>query len=188
MANCQSGNAIRDSAVSMARSAMIHRLMKYGPDETLNTAPAREIMGLLIFTNGLMAEYLMRIAYFRSIIEGDHAVYEAINGTQFIAECRAWYWQIVEAMMGKSPEPEAVTAWLEKATGEELSIARLIICRVYPDLALLSWLDDVPETLPRLAAEIGKVICTDKLKHGAMKAWLRDHLAVRYCVPEGTWP
>jgi len=78
--------------------------------------------------------------------------------------------------------------WLEAAKGEELSVARLIICRVYPDLAQLAWLEDVPETVPRLAAEILKVIATDKSRHGAVKAWLRDHPEVRFSVPEDTWP
>jgi len=188
VAHCNTGHQVRDSAVHMARSAIIHRLMKFGPDETLNNVSAREIMALMVFVNGWMAEYLMRVAYFRAIIEGDHEVYEHINTTLFIPEVRAWYWQIVEAMMGKAPDPEAVTVWLENAKGEELSMARLIICRVYPDLAQLTWLDDCPKHIPRIAAEMLKIISTDAMKHGAVKAYLRDHPEVRYSVPEGVLP
>jgi hypothetical protein len=187
-AHCNTGHSVRDSAVHMARSAIIHRLMKYGPDETLNACSAREVMALLVFVNGCMAEYLMRVAYIRAIIEGDHEVYEHLNTTLFIADHRAWYWQIVEAMLGQAPDPQAVTVWLENAKGEELSVARLIICRAYPDLAALTWLDDVPASTPRLAAEIAKVIASDPRKHGAVKAYLRNHPEVRYSVPEGDLP
>lgn len=188
VARQSTGHSVRDASVYMAKSALIHRLLKFGPDETLNRCSAREIMELMIFVNGLAAEWLMRVAYIRSIIEGDHEIYEYINTTLFIADLRAWYWQLTEALMGRAPDPAGVTVWLENMRGEELSVARLIICRLYPDLALLSWLDDVPEATPRLAAEICKVIAQDRIKRGAVKAYLRDHPAVRYSVPEGDLP
>jgi hypothetical protein len=186
--HCNTGHPVRDSAVAMARSAIIHRLLKFGPDETLNTCSAREIMALLVYTNALLAEYLMRVAYIRAIIEGDHEVYEQLNKTLFITDLRAWYFQLVEALLGKAPNPEQVTVWVENMKGEELSVARLIICRVYPDLALLTWLDEVPEQFPRIAAEIAKVIASDKSKHAALKAFLRGRPDVRYSVPEGELP
>jgi hypothetical protein len=186
--HCAAGHPIRDSAVAMARSAIIHRLLKFGPDETLNTCSARDLMALLLYTNALLAEYIMRTAYIRAIIEGDHEVYEQLNKTLFITDLRVWYFQLVEALLGRAPVPEQVTVWVENMKGEELSVARLIICRVYPDLALLTWLNDVPEQTPRIAAEIAKVLATDKSKHGALKAYLRDHPEVRYSVPAGELP
>ncbi len=186
--HCHDENPVRQAAQGMADSAIVHRLLKFGPDETLNTCSARDLMRLLVFTNGLCAEYLMRVAYIRSIIEGDHAIYEHFNTTLFLPDLRAWYWQLVEALMGQAPNPQMVTTWLENAKGEELGVARLIIARLYPDLALLIWLDDVPTETPRLAAELARVIAQDKRKHAALKAYLREHPAVKYSLPDGALP
>ena len=188
VANCGAGHPVRQSAVHMARSAIIHRRMKFGPDETLNRCSAREVMGLLVFVNGCMAEYLMRVAYIRAIIEGDHEVYEYFNTTLFIADHRAWYWKIAEALMARAPDPKEVEDWIAAMKGEELSVARLIICRTYPDLARLHWLEDVPAHIPRLAAELLLVIAQDPRKREAVRAYLRGRPEVRYALPEGVWP
>jgi hypothetical protein len=176
--HCNAGHPVRNSALSMARSTIVHRLLKYGPDDTLNTCTARDLMGLLIFVNGALAEYLMRVAYIRSLIEGDHEVYEHLNTTLFIPDLRAWYWQIAEAMLGRHPDPQAVTVWVENMRGEEKSLARLIIARIFPDTTNLTWLDDVPENLPRLAAELIKTMATPERK-AAIESYLRTHPRVR---------
>lgn len=184
--HCFDTNPVRKSAYTMSLSAIAHRLLKYGPDESLNTLTSRDLMCLLIYTNGLMAEWLMRIAYFRAIIEGEHEIYEYFNTTLFIAECRAWYWQLVEAIMGRAPNPAAVTIWLADMRGEELAVARLIISRVYPDLADISWLNDISDMTTvsgaRLAAELCSILLTKKDYKAAVERFLREHPHVRYAI------
>jgi hypothetical protein len=189
---CADPDPVRRAAVHMALSAIAHRMMKYGPDESLNACSSRELMVLLLFLNGPLAEYVMRVAYFRSIIEGEHTIYEQFNSALFIPECRAWYWTIAEAVMARAPDPEAVTVWLENMRGEEKSVARLVIARCYPDVAHIDWLADVPDqTQPqnaRLAAELCHVLLTKPSYVPLVKNYLRTHPHVRYAVPEDRWP
>ncbi len=190
-ANCLDQNPVRRGSYSMAMSAIAHRLLKYGPDESLNNLTSRDLMALLIYLNGSMAEWVMRLAYFRSIIEGEHAIYEHFNETLFIPECRAWYWTIAEAMMARSPDPEAMTVWLENMTGEEKATARLVIARVFPDTAHIDWLADLPDTRPapmaRLGAELALILQEKREYRPLIQRFLREHPHVRYAVPEHRW-
>ena len=189
--HCIERDPVRRGAYSMAISHLAHCLIKYGPDERLNNLQARDLMALLIYTNGSMAEYVMRLAYFRAIIEGDHAIYEHFNQTLFIPECRAWYWTLAEAMMARSPDPEAITVWLENMTGEEKATARLVIARVYPDTAHIDWLSDIPDTRPapmaRLAAELALILMQKKEYIPVLKKFLRERPHVRYAVGDERW-
>jgi hypothetical protein len=182
--NCATGHPVREAAYRMALSHLAHCLIKYGPDERFNNLTSRDLMNLLSFTNGLTAEYLMRTAYFRSIIEGDHAVYEHFNTTYFLSECRAWYWKLCEALMARAPDPQEVTTWLENMQDEEKSVARLIIARIYPDLAHISWLDDLPETTTAPGAKLASQLChilAQKTEYQpALERFLREHPHVRY--------
>ncbi len=190
-ANCLDKDPVRKGSYSMAMSAISHRLIKYGPDESLNNLTSNDLMALLMYLNGAVAEYVMRLAYFRSIIEGEHAIYEHMNTTLFIPECRAWYWTIAEAMMGKAPDPEAMTVWLENMTGEEKGTARLIIARVFPDTAHIDWLSEINETktapMARLAAELALILKEKKAYHDVLKMYLRQRPHVRYAVGEQRW-
>jgi hypothetical protein len=181
--HCGAGHPVRDSSYRMAISSLGHRLLKYGPDETLNNLTARDICSLLLYTNGRMAEYLMRVAYFRALIEGDHEVYEQFNTTLFIPECRAWYWKLSEALMSKAPDPDEVTRWLEGMTGEERGVAHLICGRVYPDLAHISWLDGLEtRSTPgaRLAAELCGMLLQKPEYKAAVERFLRENPHVKY--------
>jgi hypothetical protein len=181
--HCMPGHPIRDSAYSMAMSALAHRLLKYGPDESTNNLTARDLCVLLLFSNGKVAEYLMRTAYFRAIVEGDHEVYEHFNMTLFVPECRAWYWKLSEALMSKAPDPDEVTQWLEGMTGEERGVAHLICGRVYPDLAHISWLDGLEtRSTPgaRLAAELCQMLLQKPEYKAAVERFLRENPHVRY--------
>ncbi len=181
--HCGAGHPVRDRAVSMALSALAHRLLKYGPDETLNNLRARDLCALLIYLNGPTAEYVMRTAYFRAIVEGDHEIYEHFNATLFVPECRAWYWKLCEALMAKAPDPAEVTTWVEAMTGEERGVAHLIIGRVYPDLAHLSWLDGLEtRSAPgaKLAAELCRILLEKPEYKAAVDRFLRERPHVRY--------
>lgn len=178
IAHCTDPHPVREAAAGMARSAIVHRLLKYGPDESLNVCSARDLLALLVYVNGPVAEYVLRTAYIRAIVEGDHEVYEHLNTTPFIPDVRAWYWQLVEAMLGKAPDAEMATAWLQNMRGEELSVARLILARAYPDLAHPDWLADIPENVPRLAAELCLLLIP---KHReAVVGYLREHPEALY--------
>jgi hypothetical protein len=189
--HCLDPHPVRRSAYQMAMSAICHRLIKYGPDEVLNGLSSRDLMCLLIYINGQVAEYVMRTAYFRAIVEGEHDIYEHFNQTLFIPECRAWYWTIAEAMMARSPDPEAVTAWLENMSPEEKATARLIIARVYPDTAHIDWLGQVPDPekppMARLAAELALILKQKKEYLSVLKTYLREHPHVRFAVPDERW-
>ncbi len=182
---------VRRAAVSMAMSAVAHRLLKFGPDASLDAMSARELIQLLMYTNGPLAEFLMRVIYFRALIEGDHPIYEHLNTTLFIPECRAWYWTIAEALMARAPNPDEVTTWLENMRGEEKSTARLIVARVYPDVAHIDWLHDLPDTtqpqLARLGAELCAILLENPLYVTAVRNFLRLHPHVRYAVGEDRW-
>lgn len=189
--HCADSNPIRSASVGMAYSAYAHRLLKYGPDDSFNALSARELLLLCLYLNGPLAEYILRVAYFRALIEGDHDIYEYFNTTLFIPECRAWYWTIVEAMLGKHPSPDEVTVWLEAMHGEEKSTARLIIARVFPDTAHSDWLGDLPDTdhpaHGRLAAEICLILASNPLYTSIVKTYLRTHPQARYSIPEQRW-
>jgi hypothetical protein len=189
--HCIDSNPVRRGSYSMAMSAIGHRLIKYGPDESLNNLTSRDLMALLIYLNGSTAEYVMRIAYFRAIIEGEHEIYEHFNTTLFIPECRAWYWTIAEAMMARSPDPEAMTVWLENMQGEEKATARLVISRVFPDTAHIDWLQDLPDTrsapMARLGAELALILQQKPHYRPLIQRFLREHPHVRYAVREDRW-
>lgn len=177
------GHPVRDSAYRMAMSSLGHRILKFGPDESLNNLTAKDLLCLLLYSNGTLAEYLMRVAYFRSLIEGEHEIYERFNQTLFIPECRAWYWKLSEALMSKAPDPAEVTAWVDEMTGEEKGVAHLIIGRLYPDLAALSWLDGL-ETISapgaKLASELVRILAGKHEYKAALERYLREHPHVRY--------
>jgi hypothetical protein len=184
--HCLSGHLVRDAVYQMSLSAVSHRLLKYGPDEWFNSCSARDLMNLLIYVNGHCAEYLIRTAFFRAIIENDSEVYEHLANTLFMPECRAWYWTIVEGILGQSPDPDDLTKRIDAMQGEEKSIARLMVARVYPDTAHLSWLTDLPE-IPRLQAELCLAMQDNKLYRAGLQRYLREHPEARWCVPQEWW-
>lgn len=185
-AHCLSGHPVRDAVYQMALSAVSHRLLKYGPDAWFNHCTARDLMNMLIYVNGHCAEYLIRTAFFRAIIEDEKAIYEHLANTLFMPECRAWYWTIVEGILGQSEDPEDLTKRIDAMQGEEKSIARLMVARVYPDTAHLSWLDDLPD-IPRLQAELVLIMQEHKDYRISLQRYLREHPEARWCVAQERW-
>ncbi len=173
------GHSVRQCCYRMSLTAIVHRLIKYGPDETLNNLTARDLMNLLIYTNGEIAEWLMRSAFTRALIDDDRLVYEHLANLPFMSECTGWYWKLVNGIVGASPDPSADTAWLQSLPPEEKALAHLLVARVFPDTAHLSWLDDVPEHCPRIAYHLAQIIATKQHHKNAVENWLRAHPHVK---------
>lgn len=180
------GHPIRDAHYRMALSASVHRLLKYGPDAVLNAYTARDILNLLPYVNGVLAEMLMRTAFSRAIVENDEVIVDHLAAGVFMPEVRLWYWKLCEALIGKCPSPNDVTAWVDGMDGESLSIARLMICRIYPDTVHSSWLQDLPD-IPRLQAEICQMLALKKDYRQIVKMFLNEHPKAKYCVPQEYW-
>jgi hypothetical protein len=170
----------------MSISTAVHRLIKYGPDQLLNLYTARDLLNVLPYVNGGIAEYIMRTAFTRAIVENDETVIDHLANCIFFPEVRAWYWTLVEAICGKAPNPEEVTAWVSGMQGEELSVARLMIARVYPDTVHSSWLHDLPN-IPRLQAEVCQLLSLKADYRTIVQNYLREHPAAKYCVPQAYW-
>ncbi len=179
LANLSDSDPIRQNAYVMSLTAYVHRFIKFGPDDSLNHLNARDCMFLLIYTNGQCAEWLMRAAFTRAIIENDELITERLASSPFIAECSMWYWKLIEGITGQSPDPAALTQWLEALPKEEQSIARLIILRVFPDTAHMDWLNDVPDTNPRLQWELARIIAQKSDYKHAVDNWLRERPLAR---------
>lgn len=179
IAHCSTGHIVRQAAYGMALTANVHRLVKYGPDETLNHMTARDLMNLLIYTNGEIAEWLMRAAFTRALIEDDREVYEILAAYPFMPECTSWYWKLVQALIGQSPDPKETGEWVEALPLEEKSLARLLCARAFPDTVHFSWLDDVPEHCPAIAYQLARFAMGKPDCRNAIENWLRERPLVR---------
>jgi hypothetical protein len=176
---CRDSDPIRDTTYKMALTAVVHRLIKYGPDASLNNLDCRDLMNLLLYVNGPVAEWVIRLAFTRSLIEGEEAVTERLMGTTLMAEVRAWYDKLVSSLVGDAADPGEATAWMDAMQGEELSIARLVSARVFPDLAHSSWLHDLPE-IPRLQAEMCILLKRIPEYQGLVKNYLAERPWVKW--------
>ncbi len=179
VANCGTGHAVRQSAYTMSLTAIVHRLIKYGPDETLNHLTARDLMNLLIYTNGDIAEWLMRAAFTRALIEDDRPVYETLANFPFMGECIGWYWKLVQALIGQAPDPKEVEVWIENLPPDEKSLARLLTARAYPDLVHINWLHDVPDDCPAIAYQLAALAAQKKDYTHACENFVRERPLVR---------
>lgn len=177
--HCAAGHPVRHQHYHMALTAIVHRLVKFGPDETLNELDCRDLLNLLFFLNGQNAEWVMRTAFTRAIIDDDKEVVDMFLNTKFIPECREWYNKLCAGIIGVSDDPEQLTTWVDTLQPEEKSVARLLVCRVFPDTATYCWLDDVPAEQPRLAFKLAEVISRKRLYQNAVSIWMHQHPFVR---------
>lgn len=156
---CGAGHDIRQSAYLMALSANVHRLIKYGPDQTLNHLTCRDLLNLLFFANGEMAEWIMRTAFTRALIEDDREVFEHLAQCIFMPEVRAWYWKLVQGILGKAENPAEMTTWFEQMPPEEKSLARLMVARCFPDTACMQWVAEA-EGFPEICYQLAEIVNT----------------------------
>lgn len=163
----------------MSLTAVVHRLIKYGPDDTLNHLTARDLLNLLFFTNGELAEWIMRAAFTRALIEDDREVYERLAQGPLIIECVAWYWKLVQGICGATPNPQELTEWVDQLPIEEKSLARLMVARVYPDTVHMDWLFDVPDHCPAIAFQLARIAALKTERISAVEAFVRERPLVR---------
>ncbi len=173
-ANLKDPDPIRDSSYKMALSAIVHRLIKWGPDDSLNNLTSRDLCNLLVYVNGPVAEWVIRLAFSRSLIEGNDYITNRLMATTLMAEVRAWYDKLCASLIGEASDPQEATKWMDSMQGEELSIARLVCARIFPDLAHSSWLHDLPD-VPRLQAEM----CVLLRRIPEYQSIVRNYLAER---------
>jgi hypothetical protein len=179
LAHCHTGHPVRQSAYQMSLTAIVHRMMKIGPDESLNHLTSRDLLTMLLYTNGEVAEWLMRAAFTRALIEDDRDVYEHLAKLPFMPECTAWYWKIVAGLIGAAEDAQESTDWLHALPAEEKALARLLIARCFPDTAHIDWLHDIPEHCPAIAYHLARIIAQKKDYQHAVENWLRDRPLVR---------
>lgn len=177
--HCNAGHPVRQSHYHFSLSAPVHRLVKFGPDDTWNEMDCRDLLSTLMYVNGKNAEFIMRAAFTRAIIDGDLEVIDLFMGTKFIPECRDWYGKLCGGIMGATDDAKALTEWLENLPAEEKSIARLMVVRVFPDTAHITWLDEVPGDQPRLASKLATELIKKPIYKNAVEQWLRTHTAAR---------
>jgi len=184
---CGTGDTARDEAYRCALSAVVHRVLKFGHEETLNRLTARDLMNCCLMCGGTAAEFFLRTAFTRALIEDDRHVVERLLHTPFIPESRVWLAKLMAAVQGDGQAIEDGAHWLETMEGEERAIASLLIGRIYPDFAQMEWLQACPTDYPRLAAEIAMLLLRAPERKAAVEAYLRERPEVRYSVDDVRW-
>lgn len=169
------GHPIRQQHYQMALSTVVHRLLKFGPDGILNTYSARDLMNLLIYVNGECAEWVMRTAFTRALIEDDKEIIDRLMSLEFgLPEQRLWYWQLVDMLIaGQGKKTEMETLILAMPAGERC-VARLLQCRLFPDTARADWLTEIPDD-PSLASHLCASMAQRRELHGIIDKYLREH-------------
>lgn len=185
--NAGTGDDVRDESYRAALSAVVHRVLKFGFDETLNRLSARDCLNCCLMCGGHVAEFFIRTAFTRGLIENDRLVVDRILQTPFIPESRLWLAKIMAAVQGDQDALADAACWLETMGGEERAIASLLIGRIIPDLIQAEWLPECPLDYPRLAAEIALLLQESGQYDAVVKAYLRNHPEVRYSVDDERW-
>ncbi len=191
--HCSLGDSVRDESYRCALSALVHRVMKWGFEPTLNLLTARDAMNCVLMAGGEGCEFFLRLAFVRGLIEDDRVVVQRLQLLPFIPECRVYLSIIIKALTGDEDALFAAAHWMETLEGEELSIACLVIGRQVPALIDLEWLTKCPVTNPRLQAEMCLLLLGRDTQYGpqyeaVVKQYIRDRPHVRYAVDTDRWP
>lgn len=187
MANCGTGEPVRDEAYRAGLSALVHRLLKFGFEETLNRLTASDCLNCCLMCGGHAAEFFLRTAFTRALIEDDRKIVDRLLQTPFIPESRLWLARLMASVQGDQKALEEGAQWLESMDGEERAIASLIIGRIFPQFPEMEWLTACPTTYPRLAAEMALLLLKLPERRGVVMNYLRDHPAVRFSVDDARW-
>lgn len=186
--HCSLGDSVRDECYRCGLSAIVHRVLKFGYEEALNRLSARDCLSCCLMCGGIVAEFFLRMAFTRALVEDDQLVVSRIAQTPFIPESRLWLAKLAKALQGSQEEVEEGALWVETMDGEERAIASLLIGRIYQDFTSLEWLTACPLTYPRLAAEIALLLLARSKDHDAVIIrYLRDHPEVRHSVDDQRW-
>jgi hypothetical protein len=188
LTECSLGDSVRDDAYRCALSAIVHRVMKFGFEPTLNLLTARDALNCVLMAGGEGAEFFIRLAFVRALIEDDRAVVQRLLDTPFIPECRQFISNIMHGLTDGEDALAKAAAWIDTLQGEELSVACLVIGRHVPAVIDIEWLMQCPEANPRLGAEMALLLLRQERYETVVKAWVRARPKVRYAVDSDRWP
>lgn len=184
---CSLGEHVRDESYRCSISAIVHRVMKWGWEPTLNAMSARDLMTCILMAGGEGAEFFMRCAFTRGLIEDDRVVVQRLLDTPFIPECRLFLSKIVHALTDGPDAMAEGARWMETLHGEELSIACLVVGRHVPGVVDPEWLTGCPEANPRLCAEVALLLLKQDRFEAVVKNYVRARPKVRYAVDQDRW-
>lgn len=187
-ANITLGDPVQDEAYRAGLSAVVHRVLKFGYEETLNRLSARDCLSCCLMCGGLTADFFMRLAFTRALIEDDRVVVQRILQSPFLPESRLWLAKLIAAVQGDEKALSEGAQWLETMDGEERAIASLLIGRIHPHFAQTEWLMACPTSYPRLPAEIALLLLRNDQYVSVVKQYLRDHPEVRFAIDDERWP
>ena len=181
------GDPVRDEAYRCGLSAIVHRVLKFGCEASLNLLTARDCLNCCLLCGSHIAEFFLRLAFTRALIEDDQAIVGRLLQTPFLPESRVWLAKLMASVQGDEKAVAEGAAWLETLSGEELAIASLVVGRIMPELRQSEWLLACPLTYPRLPAELALLLLQDKQYEPIVRQYLRDHPEVRYAVDDRRW-
>ena len=187
LSECSLGDSVRDDAYRCALSAIVHRVMKWGFEPTLNVLTARDCMNCILMAGGEGCEMFMRLAFTRALIEDDRAVVQRLLDSPFVPESRAFVSQIMHGLTDGEDALAKAAAWIDTLRGEELSVACLVIGRHVPAVIAPEWLEGCPENNPRLCAEMALLLLRQERFEALVKNYVRARPRVRYAVDSDRW-
>lgn len=171
---------VRESHLSMALSAAVHRLLKFGPDETLNEMGSVELLRLLPFVNGPHATWVMSTAFTRAIIEDQRVIIDRFGHLRFLIPAELiWFHTLITTLMQAPTKPEEAWKLVEALEGEEKCVARVVMGRIYPGAAKVGWLEDSETMHPKLALATVDVVAQNPAYTHICESWVRDRPMVR---------
>lgn len=185
--HCGLGDDVRDESYRCALAAVVHRVLKFGHEETINLLSARDCMNCCLMCGGTVAEMFLRTAFTRALIEDDRPIVDRLLHTPFVPEARLWLAKLMASVQGDEKALEDGAHWMGSMGGEERAIASLIIGRIFPQLPEVEWLHSCPIEHPRLAAEIALLLLKMPVRKGVVMAYLREHPEVRFAVDDERW-
>lgn len=184
---CSLGDPVRDEAYRCGISAVVHRAVKWGYDDSLNYLSARDCLTACLMCGGEFAEMFLRLAFTRAIVEDDRVVLQRLQASEFIPQSRVWLAILARGVQAKSEDDIRLAGqFMEKLRGEELLLASILIARARPDLADIGWLEQAGEAAPRVAAALCQELIKREEWGPVVRAFVRARPEVRYAV-EDCW-
>lgn len=183
--NAGLGDPVRDEAYRCALSALVHRWIKWGFDEALNTLSARDCLNCCLLCGTEFAEMFLRLSFTRAIIEDDRVVLQRLMLTPYIPQSRFWLAKLGECLKGDEKALRECALWIEGMPAEEKLLASILLCRAAPMLADPAWLEQADAVPPAVGAALCKELLKQERFEAVVKKWVRERPAVRYsCDPE----
>lgn len=178
--HCSLGDPVRDEAYRCGLSAVVHRIIKWGFEETLNTLSARDCMTCCLLVGAEVAEMFLRTAFTRAIVEDDLVVLQRLMKSPFIPQSRAWLVKLGTLMGGDEEALKEGARWVETMRGEELILASILMARAAPQIADIAWLDQAADVPPAVAASLCRELMKQERFQTVVRNWVRTRPAVRY--------